>query len=124
MIYTALNGQTLLSGQKEVLTVVTGCQVGWMPYTAGDVIPKRAVVGGILASGSPSGTDSFLYVIRGQVSGSIVIGYYDSNIEIGYVELGGVQVLTEMEMLVEAWLIYLNILLHYQIFHQGPLLLT
>ena len=67
-------------------------------------MPSNAnkVVGGSLSSGGSSGTGSLLYVIRGEVGGSIVTGYYDSNNKKGYVEYGGVNVLTEMEMLVEA----------------------
>ena len=96
-LYTSLNGQKYTSGQKEVLSVGAGCQVGWIPYVAGNVIPTRAVVGGFLASG----TGFSLFVIRGQANGYTLFGYYDTNAQEGYVEVDGVHVLTEMEMLVE-----------------------
>ena len=96
-LYTSLNGQGYTSGQKEVLTVGAGCQVGWIPYVAGNVIPTRAVVGGFLASG----TGFTLFVIRGQANGYTLFGYYNPNAQNGYVEIDGVHVLTEMEMLVE-----------------------
>ena len=96
-LYTSLNGQKYTSGQKEVLTVVAGCQVGWILYVAGNVIPTRAVAGGFLAAG----TGYSLFVIRGQANGYTLFGYYDTNAQEGYVEVDGVHVLTEMEMLVE-----------------------
>ena len=97
VIYTSLNGQYHTNGQMEVLTVIAGCQVVWIPYTADNVIPTRAVAGGLLASGS----GSLLYVIRGPVGDSMMIGYYDPSTKIGYVNFQGVKVFTEMEMLVE-----------------------
>ena len=102
-LYSSFNGRTHMNGNKEVLTVVAGCQVGWMPYTAGNVIPTHAVTGGFLASG----TGSRLFVIRGQVGGYIPIGYYDPNMQKGYIDYCGAHVLTEMEMLVVVWLTYL-----------------
>ena len=105
-LYTSMNGQMHTSGQKEVLTVVPGCQVGWMSYTAGNVIPTRAVAGGFLSSGSGSS----LFVIRGLASGYMSIGYYDPNTDKGYVEYGGVNVLTEMGVLVEVWFTCLYII--------------
>ena len=98
-LYTSMNGKMHTSGDKEDLTVVSGCQMGWMPYTAGNVIPTRAVAGGFLSSG----TGSSLFVIRGLASSYMIIGYYDTNTHKGYVEYGGVNVLTEMEILVEVW---------------------
>ena len=106
-IYTALDGQQHYRGQKEVLNVVAGCHVAWTPYIAGNVIPTRAVAGGFLSSG----TGSRVFVIRRQPSmGYTVIGYYDPNTEKGYAEYYGVQVMTEMDMLVVVWLTYLCML--------------
>ena len=96
-LHTMLNGQHRTSGQKEVLTVGAGCQLGWIPYVAGNVIPTRAVAGGFLASG----TRFSLFVIRGRANGYTLFGYYDPNAQKGYVQIDGVHLLTEMEMLVE-----------------------
>ena len=97
-LYTILNGETYIhGGQVEVLTVGAGCQVGWIPYVAGNMIPTRAVAGGFMASG----TRFSLFVIRGQAIGYTLFGYYDPNLQKGYVQINGVHALTEMEMLVE-----------------------
>ena len=117
-LYTSMNGKMHTSGDKEVLTVVSGCQVGWMPYTAGNVIPTRAVAGGFLSSR----TGSSLFVIRWLVRGYMTIGFYETNTHKGYVEFGGVNLLTEMEIRVEVWFTCLYFffaffLLCYQSFH-------
>ena len=98
LIYTSLEGNMHRSDEKAVVTVVAGCQLGWMPHIAGSTLPTRAVAGGILASG----TGSHLFVIRGQAGqyDYAMIGYYDQSTQKGYVEYLGVNVLTEMEMLV------------------------
>ena len=96
-LWSSFNGQPYGGGVKEVLTVNTNCcQVAWIPYTAGNVIPIRAVVGGFLTTGSAAK----LYVIRGQAVSLTLIGYYDPNTELGYLEYHGVHESTEMEMLV------------------------
>ena len=95
-VYSVLYGDKYVSGNKEVLEVTTGCQVTWVPYIAGSVVPSGAVVGGYLADGF----GSTLYVIRGLVpQGYKVIGYYDPASQQGLGELTGSHVLAQIEML-------------------------
>ena len=108
-IHTCFGGESYTSGQREVLTVVGGCHVAWVPYTAGNEIPVGAFVGVFL----DSGLGSHLFVIRGEVSTYIMIGYYDPITQKGYIEFYGCNVLTEMEMLVLVWL---HICTHYKAF--------
>ena len=96
-VYSNLNGASYGDGTKEVLEIIPGFQVNWLPNTAGHDIPTNAVVGGYLAAG----VGSDLYVIRGVMSlGYTVIGYYDPASERGYVEYSGGHTATAMDMLV------------------------
>ena len=38
-------------GGDILLTVHPNCTMAWVPYTAGDVIPRKAIVTGMLANG-------------------------------------------------------------------------
>ena len=81
-VILAFNGDSFKARTKEVLNVRTGCQVTWMPFSAGDAVPVGAVEGGFLASNGAT-----LYVIRAAIENSIVIGYYDPNAITCYVSL-------------------------------------
>ena len=96
-VFSVLDGDKYIIGNKEVLEVTPGCQVSWVSYTAGSAVPFGAVVGGYLANG----VGSTLYVIRGLVpTGYTIIGYYDPASERGWGEFEGPQILTLVEMLV------------------------
>ena len=83
----------------EFLDVENGCQVVWVPYSAGDSLPMRAVAGGYISGGGVADTD--LYVIRGGTPGYTVVGYYNPKTLRGYVAHGGTvpQEVMQMELL-------------------------
>ena len=96
IVYSVLNGSTYMDGTKEILEVSPPCLVTWVPYSAGNVLPKQAVVGVYLKN-----EKGFrLYVIKGTARRKTVIGYYDTAENRGYVEFRGVNEFTQMEMLV------------------------
>ena len=95
-IYLAMGDSTpAFSEGIEVLQVHPECEVTWLDYTAGELIPDGAVVGGYLASGD--GTN--LYVIRAQVSIDDQFGYYDPDTKWGYVATGAIN-FTKMDIMV------------------------
>ena len=98
--YTALDGNIVRTGSWEALQVTPGCPVQWIPYTAGNDIPTRSVIGGHLASG----TSSNIYIIRVKTIwngyGIILPGYYDPISQRAYAVFNTVLTFTEMEMLV------------------------
>ena len=97
-VWSMFNGDDVItidsSSIKEILDVRTGCQLTWMPFSAGDAIPVGAVERGFLASNGAT-----LYVIRADAGYLVgVFGYYDPESEIGFVpRIGDV---VEMELLV------------------------
>ena len=100
-VYSVFNGNQVTSigtsSMKEILDVHTGCQVTWMPFSAGDAIPEGAVEGGILASNGAT-----LYVIKADAGSLVgVFGYYDLESQTGFVPYVGDVV--EMELLVLLW---------------------
>ena len=98
-IYTLLGGNSLSSGTSELLNVHTGCQVTWLPFSAGDTLPMGAVEGGFVASSGAT-----LYVIRWPADQFTVFGYYDPHTAKGYLPyLAGVN-LDHMELLVLLWI--------------------
>ena len=95
-IYSVLNGSLYKTGIKEILQLSPLCLVTWVSYSAGNVLPHRAVVGGYWGNEN----DSCLYIIRGPALGKTVIGYYDSAAHVAYVEFRGANEVTDMEILV------------------------
>ena len=81
----------------EILDVQEGCHVAWVPYSSGNTLPARAVVGGYISGGGSADTD--LYVIRGRALDYTVIGYYNPKTLRGHIGYDGPQELTDMEML-------------------------
>ena len=95
-VYTVLNGDKQKDGEKEILDVDPGCPVFWVPFTAGNDIPDVAVKGGYLADSS---TD--LYVIRAVQDQTVTMfGYYDPATAKGYVALGGVREVSQMDLMI------------------------
>ena len=64
---TAIN-----AGSHELLVVEPSCSVIWEAHDSTQVIPKKALIGGILTA-----TNTPLYVARQNVSGSLIGGYYN-----------------------------------------------
>ena len=94
-VWSVLDGNAISSGTGEILTVRAGCQVTWMPFSAGDTVPEGGVKGGFLAS-----SGAILYVMRAAADEYIVFGYYDPVAIIGYIPYVGIKTATEMELLV------------------------
>ena len=94
-VWSVLHGNEISSGTGEILTVRAGCQVTWMPFSAGDTVPERGVEGGFLAS-----SGAILYVMRAPADDYIKFGYYDPVAIIGYIPYIGIKTATEMEILV------------------------
>ena len=49
--YIAHEGRQISSRNEDFLTVHPNCTMAWVPYTAGDVLPRNAIVTGMLANG-------------------------------------------------------------------------
>ena len=90
----------LVAESKEVLYVMDGCEVAWVPFSAGDILPDNAVAGGYLSYGYRLP----LYAIRGDISSGndYRLGFYDFSARVGRVidVRDGQFTLTQMEMLV------------------------
>ena len=87
------------SNTKEFLHVRAGCQVTWMPFSAGDAIPLGAVKGGFLASNGAT-----LYIMRAPVAPyAAIFGYYDPVSNTGHLPHIGAVTLDEIELLVLLW---------------------
>ena len=98
---SVLDGNTITTGEKEILDVQDGCQVIWVSYTAGNTLPLRAVVGGYIAGRGSDDTD--LYVIRTTHNGLIIDGYYNPKTNRGHYQYFGAHELSQMDMLVLLW---------------------
>ena len=100
---TVFNGDEVthidFSSINEILDVRPGCQLTWMPFSAGDAIPTGAVEGGFLESNGAT-----LYVIRAPAGPrTAIFGYYDPASNSGYVPHFGPVLVIEMELLVLLW---------------------
>ena len=85
ILHTVLNGIKYKVPPMGHLDVMYGCQVIWVPFTAGDALPHQAVVGGYLSSedGIP------LYIVKGAFGNDYSNGYYDPVAKMGYIEYFG-----------------------------------
>ena len=99
-VYSVLGANQVNTGRFEILHMDKECRIFLLEYTSGDPLPFKAVVGGKLSGIGGENTD--LYVIRGRVNGLTVVGYYNPEVQRGYVEYRGIQELTHMDMLVLA----------------------
>ena len=114
---TVFNGNEVthihFSSIKETLDVRPGCQLTWMPFSAGDVIPTGAVEGGFLESNGAT-----LYVIRAPAGPrTAIFGYYDPASNSGYVPHFGPVLVIEMELLVLLWSVTHLMRKHHQYMH-------
>ena len=99
-VYSVLSGNQVNTGQFEMLHMDKECRIFWLEYTFGDPLPFKAVVGGKLSG--IGGENNNLYVIRGRFIALTVVGYYNPEVQRGYVEYRGSHELTQMDMLVLA----------------------
>ena len=87
--------QNFHSSGFEFLEVKPHCSMMWVFHSAGDPLPLGAVVGGNMTDGRA------LYVMRGVPSGAST-GYYDDTTGVGLYYSGGIQSVTEVELLIIA----------------------
>ena len=98
-VYYALNSSKSGSMDAlEVLDAMHGCEVAWMPFSAGDSILNQAVVGGYLSRGS-SGDVIPVYIIKGSYPPGYMLGYYDPVSKMGFGGRYEIRIYTHMEML-------------------------
>ena len=62
-----------------LLQDVSTCNVVWRDYTAGDLVPERAVVGGTWKDGTP------LYIMADIIQGRWAVGYYQPNVKRSFI---------------------------------------
>ena len=62
-----------------LLQVASICSVVWREYTVGDLVPERAVVGGIWKDGSP------LYIVADYIQNTWAIGYYRPSVQRSFI---------------------------------------
>ena len=79
--YIAYKGGNTQYPTQELLTIHPDCAMAWYPYSAGDVLPQRAIVTGMLANGHrlystlSSHAPANLWVIGTYAEGEIVAYY-------------------------------------------------
>ena len=97
-LWYVLNGDVIeKTDDLEILDVQEVCHVAWVPYSSGNALPERAVVGGYISGGGSADTD--LYVIRGRAFDYTIIGHYNPKTLRGHIAYSGPQEITDMEML-------------------------
>ena len=79
-----------------ILTIDEACIWSWIPYTSGEVLPVGAVIGGHLASGSPT----YVAIMYHGGGRHPTFGYYSSENVMGSYEYSGVRTSTTMDILV------------------------
>ena len=103
-IYLARHGAAASYLGYYLLVVSDSCSVAWVPYSAGNPLPRGAVKGGYLDS---LGTT---YCIRVSdmhtTEPAHVFGYYVPSIGFGYYAWWGCKTTTQMEILVQIHLFY------------------
>ena len=92
---------TITTGKTELLDVQDDFQVTWVPYTSGDTLPFKAVMGGFITGGGNGDTNTF--VIRTTINGLKIGGYYNPKTNRGYCQYHAIYKLTQMDVLVLMW---------------------
>ena len=70
-----LDGRPARCTSGYLLRVASSCSVVWRDYTAGNPVPKRAVVGGTWTDGTP------LYIVADYIKLRWIVGYYHPSIQ-------------------------------------------
>ena len=70
-----LDGRPARCTSGYLLRVASSCSVVWRGYTAGNPVPKRAVVGGKWTDGTP------LYIVTDYIKLRWIVGYYRPSIQ-------------------------------------------
>ena len=94
--YTVHEGQMRLYPNQYLLTVHPNCTMAWVPYTAGEVLPEKAVVTGMLANGRRLYCSLSWHTSPGKWA----IGVYAEGDTAAYYAHGGSNAVTQFDILV------------------------
>ena len=97
------NGVVVRYTDYYLLVVSESCSVAWVPYTAGNQLPRGAVEGGYLNS---LGTTYCMRVWDAARNPAYTYGYYAPSIGLGYYVWYGAKTTTQMDILVQVHLSY------------------
>ena len=97
--HIAHGGRQIYYPNQDLLTVYPNCTMAWVPYTAGDALPRKAIVTGMLANGRR------LYSILSWKAniGQWVVGVYAEKDTAGYYPYSGSNAVTQFDILVSVW---------------------
>ena len=94
LTFIAHEGQMSNYPSQDLLTVHPNCSMAWVPYTAGDVLPRNALVTGMLANGRR------LYSSQSWHVSVWVAGVYAEEDTAAYYASGGSNAVTQFNILV------------------------
>ena len=77
--YITLDGTPAWCRSGYLLEVASNCSVVWRNYTAGDLVPERAVVGGKWKNGTP------LYIVADHIGYTWNVGYYHPSVQMSFI---------------------------------------
>ena len=96
--YIAEDGNWMRFSNEDLRTVHSNCTMAWVPYKAGDSLPRKTVVTGMLADGRR------LYSsLSWHTSCCWRIGSYAEGDTAAYYMHGGSKAVTDFDILVEVW---------------------
>ena len=96
--YIAEDGNWMIFSNEDLLTVHSNCTMAWVPYKAGDSLPREAVVTGMLANGRR------LYSsLSWHTPCCWRIGSYTEGDTVAYYVHSGSKAVTDFDILVEVW---------------------
>ena len=102
-MHIARNGVVVSYTEYYLLVVSESCSVAWVPYTAGNQLPRGAVEGGYLNS---LGTTYCMRVWDAARDPAYTYGYYAPSNGLGYYIWYGAKTTTQMDILVQVHLFY------------------
>ena len=86
----------------EIMSVSPFCTLAWVPYKAGDVLPRGAVEGGYMIGEGPTYSVS-VYRADAGLRGALKFGEYAAGHSVAYYCFYGVRTATEFNILVRIW---------------------
>ena len=93
--FIAQNGHEIGYPNEDLLTVHSNCTMAWVPYKVGDVLPHKAIVTGMLATGRR------LYsALSWHAAGYWRIGYYAEGDIAAYYAASSSHTATEFDILI------------------------
>ena len=97
--YIAKDGNQIYFPNEDFLTVHANCTMAWLPYTAGDSVPHKAVVTGMLADGRRLYSSLSWHT----PCSCWRIGSYAEGDTAAYYAHSGSNAVTDFDILVEVW---------------------